>query len=82
MPEMEWMRRLACFGGGACLTNAIPHLISGVTERPFQSPFAERVQGIAGMTSISPEGLPERASFPMAESCDKVLRHDVVQHLA
>ncbi len=27
--------------GGAFLTNAIPHLVSGVMGRPFQSPFAK-----------------------------------------
>jgi len=26
---------------GAVLTNAIPHLVSGVMGRPFQSPFAK-----------------------------------------
>lgn len=27
--------------GGAFLTNAIPHFVSGVMGRPFQSPFAK-----------------------------------------
>lgn len=27
--------------GGALLTNAVPHLVSGTTGRPFQSPFAK-----------------------------------------
>lgn len=31
---------LAWFFAGAFLTNAIPHVVSGVTGRPFQSPFA------------------------------------------
>jgi hypothetical protein len=31
----------ACFFGGAFLTNAIPHFVSGVTGRAFQSPFAK-----------------------------------------
>lgn len=38
---MEWLHYLAYFGGGAFLTNAIPHFVSGVMGRPFQSPFAK-----------------------------------------
>jgi len=37
---MEWIHYLAYFGGGAFLINAVPHLVSGVMGRPFQSPFA------------------------------------------
>jgi len=37
---MEWMHYLAYFGGGAFLVNAVPHFVSGVMGRPFQSPFA------------------------------------------
>jgi hypothetical protein len=32
---------LAYFGGGAFLTNAVPHFVCGVMGRPFQSPFAK-----------------------------------------
>jgi hypothetical protein len=38
---MEWHHYLAWFGGGAVLTNAIPHFVCGVMGRPFQSPFAK-----------------------------------------
>ena len=38
---MQWLHYLSYFGGGAFLTNAIPHLVSGVMGRPFQSPFAK-----------------------------------------
>jgi hypothetical protein len=31
---------IAYFFGGAFLANTIPHLVSGVTGRPFQTPFA------------------------------------------
>lgn len=31
---------LAYLFGGVFLTNGIPHFVSGVTGRPFQSPFA------------------------------------------
>jgi hypothetical protein len=38
---MEWTHYLSYFFGGAFLTNAIPHFVSGVMGRPFQSPFAK-----------------------------------------
>ncbi len=38
---MPWLHDLSYFVGGAFLTNAAPHLISGLTGRAFQSPFAK-----------------------------------------
>ena len=38
---MEWLHDLSYFAGGAALTNAVPHFVSGVMGRPFQSPFAK-----------------------------------------
>jgi hypothetical protein len=38
---MPWMHLVAYFFGAAFLTNAIPHLVSGLMGRPFQSPFAK-----------------------------------------
>ncbi|NKF23385.1 hypothetical protein [Solimonas marina] len=38
---MPWLILLAYVGGAAFLTNAIPHLVSGLLGRPFQSPFAK-----------------------------------------
>lgn len=38
---MPWLHYLSYFFGGAFLTNAIPHLVAGLTGRPFQSPFAK-----------------------------------------
>jgi hypothetical protein len=38
---MEGIHYLSYFFGGAFLTNAIPHFVSGVMGRPFQSPFAK-----------------------------------------
>jgi hypothetical protein len=38
---MEWIHYAAYFFGGAFLTNAVPHFVSGVMGRPFQSPFAK-----------------------------------------
>ena len=37
---MMWLHDLSYFFGGAFLTNAVPHFVSGVMGRPFQSPFA------------------------------------------
>jgi len=38
---MIWLHDLAYFFGGAFLSNAIPHYVSGVMGRAFQSPFAK-----------------------------------------
>jgi hypothetical protein len=37
---MRWYHDIAWFFGGALLVNAVPPFVSGVTEHPFQSPFA------------------------------------------
>src|SRR5579863_689604 len=48
---MQWTHELAYFFGGALLTNAIPHFVSGVMGRPFQSPFARPPgQGLSSST--------------------------------
>jgi hypothetical protein len=38
---MTWLHDLSYLFGGAFLTNAVPHFVSGVMGRPFQSPFAK-----------------------------------------
>ncbi|GAB2558879.1 hypothetical protein [Rhodanobacter koreensis] len=38
---MNWTHYVSYFFAGALLTNAIPHFVSGVMGRPFQSPFAK-----------------------------------------
>ena len=38
---MEWLSYVAYFLGGAFLANAVPHFVSGMTGRAFQSPFAK-----------------------------------------
>ena len=38
---METTHLVAYFFGGAFLANAIPHVVSGIQGRPFQSPFAK-----------------------------------------
>ncbi len=37
---MPWLHLLAYAFGGAFLANAVPHFVSGMVGRPFQSPFA------------------------------------------
>jgi hypothetical protein len=38
---MEWTHYLSYFFGGAFLTNALPHFVSGLMGHPFQSPFSK-----------------------------------------
>ena len=38
---MDWIHDTSYFFAGAFLTNAVPHFVSGVMGRPFQSPFAK-----------------------------------------
>ena len=38
---MQWIDYVAYFFGGVFLANAIPHFVSGVMGKPFQSPFAK-----------------------------------------
>jgi len=38
---MEWTHHASYFLGGAFFANAVPHFVSGVMGRPFQSPFAK-----------------------------------------
>ncbi|WP_329740834.1 hypothetical protein [Dyella sp. A6] len=37
---MTWLHALSWFVGGALLANALPHTVSGVLGRAFQTPFA------------------------------------------
>jgi hypothetical protein len=48
---MAWHPFLSYFFGGALLANAIPHVVSGMMGRPFQSPFAKpRGEGLSSST--------------------------------
>ena len=38
---MNWLHLVSYFFGGVFLANTIPHLVSGMMGRPFQSPFAK-----------------------------------------
>jgi hypothetical protein len=48
---MPWIHYFSYFFGGAFLTNALPHFVSGLMGRPFQSPFAKPPgQGLSSST--------------------------------
>lgn len=48
---MEWAHDASYFFGGVFVTNAVPHLVSGVMGHPFQSPFAKPPgQGLSSST--------------------------------
>ncbi len=48
---MAWLHLLSYFFGGAFLANAVPHFVSGVMGRAFQSPFATPPgQGLSSST--------------------------------
>jgi hypothetical protein len=48
---MNWLHDLAYFFGGAFAANAVPHFVSGMMGRPFQSPFAKPPgQGLSSST--------------------------------
>ncbi|CAG4892392.1 hypothetical protein [Paraburkholderia gardini] len=38
---MNWIHLVSWFFGGAFLANAVPHFVSGVMGRAFQTPFAK-----------------------------------------
>jgi len=48
---MHLAHYVAYFFGGAFLTNAVPHFVSGLMGEPFQSPFAKPPgQGLSSST--------------------------------
>lgn len=48
---MPWLHLVSYFFGGAVLANAVPHFVSGVMGKPFQSPFATPPgQGLSSAT--------------------------------
>jgi hypothetical protein len=48
---MDWLNLVSYFFGGLFLCNAIPHVVSGLMGRSFQSPFAKPPgQGLSSST--------------------------------
>jgi len=48
---VNWLHLVSYFFGGIFLANAVPHCVSGMTGRPFQSPFARPPgQGLSSST--------------------------------
>ena len=40
-PTVNWLHDISYLFGGAFIANAVPHFVSGMMGRPFQSPFAK-----------------------------------------
>jgi hypothetical protein len=48
---MTWSHLVAYFFGGVLLANVVPHFVSGMMGRPFQTPFANPPgQGLSSST--------------------------------
>lgn len=48
---MNWPHLLSWFFGGVFFANAVPHYVSGMMGRPFQTPFAKPPgQGLSSST--------------------------------
>jgi hypothetical protein len=48
---MPWLSLVAYFFGGAFLANAVPHFVSGMMGKAFQTPFAKPPgQGLSSST--------------------------------
>jgi hypothetical protein len=48
---MNWLHLVSYFFGGIFLANAVPHFVSGMMGRPFQTPFAKPPgQGLSSST--------------------------------
>lgn len=48
---MNWLHDISYLFGGAFLANAVPHFVSGMMGRAFQSPFAKPPgQGLSSST--------------------------------
>lgn len=48
---MNWLHLVSYFLGGVFLANAVPHSVSGMMGRPFQTPFATPPgQGLSSST--------------------------------
>lgn len=48
---MNWLHLISHFLGGTFLANAVPHFVSGVMGRAFQTPFAKPSgQGLSSST--------------------------------
>ncbi len=45
---MNWLNRVSYFFGGLFLTNVVPHFVSGVMGKPFQTPFAKHFGDLHG----------------------------------
>jgi hypothetical protein len=54
---VTWLHLVSYFFGGIFLANVIPHLVSGMMGRPFQTPFAKPLgEGLSSSTVNVPWG--------------------------
>ena len=65
---MRWYLYVAYFFGGAFLTNAIPHFVSGVTGHAFQSPFASP-PGAGAVGRLGKAGCTRRGDGRLVSGC-------------
>lgn len=49
----RWYHLIAWFFGGVFLTNAVPHLVSGVSGEPLQTPFASPPGGDLSSSTVN-----------------------------
>ena len=49
---MHWVQSFSYFFGGVFLANAVPHFVSGLMGRPFQTPFA-KPPGVGESSALS-----------------------------
>ncbi|MBJ3777947.1 hypothetical protein [Acuticoccus mangrovi] len=61
---MNWLHDLSYLFGGAFLANAVPHFVSGMMGRPFQTPFASPPG--KGLSSSTVNALWGFANFVLA----------------
>ena len=50
---MTWLHLVSYFFGGIFLANAIPHFVSGMMGRPFQTPFAKPPGGGLSSSTVN-----------------------------
>ena len=50
---MNWRHLVSYFFGGIFLANAIPHFVSGMMGRPFQTPFAKPPGGGLSSSTVN-----------------------------
>jgi hypothetical protein len=50
---MNWLNLVSCFFGGLFLANVVPHFVSGLMGKPFQTPFAKPPGGGLSSSTVN-----------------------------